>query len=102
MLYNVVPLFVFPSHLGHHSASLVAQLVKSVGLQCRRSMFDPWAGKIWRKKWQSTPEFLLGKFNGQRSLAGYGPWVRKTEQLNLPRSPQSTECSFLFYTLGSR
>ena len=43
--------------------------------QCRRCMFDPWVAKIpWRRKWQSTPVFLLGKSHGQRSLAGYRPW----------------------------
>ena len=26
---------------------------------------------LWRRKWQPTPIFLLGKFHGQRSLAGY-------------------------------
>ena len=32
-------------------------------------------GKIpWRRKWQFTPVFLPGKFHGQRSLVGYGPW----------------------------
>ena len=37
-------------------------------------MFDPWVRKIpWRRKWQSTPIFLLGKCHGQRSLAGYTP-----------------------------
>ena len=31
-----------------------------------------WVGKIsWRRKWQSTPVFLPGKFRGQRSLLGY-------------------------------
>ena len=29
----------------------------------------PWVGKIlWRRKWQPTPVFLLGKSCGQRSL----------------------------------
>ena len=28
----------------------------------------------WKRKWQPTPLFLLGKFYGQRSLAGYSPW----------------------------
>ena len=28
----------------------------------------------WRRKWQSTPVFLPGKFHRQRSLAGYSPW----------------------------
>ena len=34
---------------------------------CWRHRFDPWVGKIpWRRKWQPTPVFLLGKFHGQR------------------------------------
>ena len=32
-------------------------------------------GKItWRRKWQPTPGFLPGKFQGQRSLIGYSLW----------------------------
>ena len=27
----------------------------------------------WRRKWQPTPVFLLGKFYEQRRLAGYCP-----------------------------
>ena len=27
-----------------------------------------------RKKWQLTPIFLLGKFHGQKHLAGFSPW----------------------------
>jgi len=38
----------------------------------RRWSFDPWVRKIpWRKKWQPTLVFVPGKFQGQRSLAGY-------------------------------
>ena len=45
---------------------------------CRTCRFDPWVGKIlWRRKWQPTPVFLPGKSHGQRSLAGYCPWVCK-------------------------
>ena len=32
---------------------------------------------FWRRKWQSTPVFLPGKFHGLRSLVGYSPWGRK-------------------------
>ena len=40
--------------------------------QCRRHGFHPLVGRIpWSRKWQSTPIFLLVKFHGQRSLAGY-------------------------------
>ena len=58
-----------------------------VCLQCGRSGFDPWVGKIpWRRKWQPTPVFLPGESHGQRSLVGYSPWGRKvsgtTEQLH--------------------
>ena len=39
---------------------------------------DPWVGKIpWRRKWQPTLVFLLGKSHGQRSLVGYSPWGHK-------------------------
>ena len=44
---------------------------KESSLQCKRPEFDPWVGKMpWRREWQPTPEFLPGKFHGQRSLAG--------------------------------
>ena len=38
----------------------------------------PWVEKIpWRREWQPAPVFLLGEFHGQRSLAGYSPWICK-------------------------
>ena len=50
---------------------------KEPACQCRkykRRGFDPWFGKIpRRRKWQSTPILLPGEFHGQRSLAGYNP-----------------------------
>ena len=43
--------------------------------RCKRPRFDSWARKIpWRRKWQSAPVFLLGKYHGQKSLEGYIPW----------------------------
>ena len=46
--------------------------------QCWRCGFHPWIGKIpWRRKWQSTPVFLLGKSHGQRCLVVYSPWSSK-------------------------
>ena len=46
--------------------------------QCRRCGFSPWVREIsWRRKWQPTPVFLLGKFHGQRSRVGYSPRGRK-------------------------
>jgi len=48
--------------------------VGRVCLQCRRTVFDPWLGKIpWRRKWQPTAAFLPGEFHGRRSLVGYSP-----------------------------
>ena len=66
--------------------TLVAQRVKS--LQCGRTRFDPWVGKIpWRRKWQPTALFLSRKSHGRRSLAGYSPWGCKeldtTEETSL-------------------
>ena len=49
--------------------------------QCRRHKrcgFDPWFGKIpRRKKWQPTPVFLPGKAHRQRSLTGQRPQGRR-------------------------
>ena len=49
--------------------------------------FNPWVWMIpWRRKQQSTPVFSSGKFHGQKSLAGYSPWITKesdkTQRLN--------------------
>ena len=33
--------------------------------------------KLWKRKWQPTPIFLLGESHGQRSLVGYSPWSHK-------------------------
>ena len=47
---------------------------KEPACQCR---FNPWVGKILlRRAWQSTPVFLPGESQGQRSLAGCSPWGR--------------------------
>ena len=37
-----------------------------------RSREDP-----WRREWQPTPVFLLGKSHGQKSLEGYSPQGHK-------------------------
>ena len=43
--------------------------------RCRRHGFDPQVKKILgSRKWQPISVFLPGKFHGQRSLLGYGPW----------------------------
>ena len=44
---------------------------RSGSVQCRRLWFNPWVRKLpWRREWLSTPVFLPGEFQGQRSLAG--------------------------------
>ena len=46
--------------------------------RCKRCRFDPWVRKIpWRKEWQPTPVFLLGKSHGQTSLLGDSPLGHK-------------------------
>ena len=52
-----------PAHAGDISnACLITGLGRSPGWE-----------DAWRRARQPTPVFLPGKFNGQRSLAGYSP-----------------------------
>ena len=37
---------------------------------------------FWRRAWEPTLEFLLGKSHRQRSLVGYGPWGRKESDMS--------------------
>ena len=69
-------------------ASLVAQTVKKICLQCVRPGFDPWVRKIpWKKGSLPIPVSLPGEFHRPRNLVGYGPWGHKeldtTEWLTL-------------------
>ena len=50
----------------------------------------------WRRKWQSTPVFLPGKFHGQRSLVGDSLWGHKRVGHDLPTKQQKL---YLFYLL---
>jgi len=54
---------------------MVDDMKKLVELSCNPcTPILEWVAEIsWRRKWQSTPVFLPGKFNGQRILAGYSP-----------------------------
>ena len=59
-------------------------------LQCRRRGFNPWVGKIPRRRaWQPTPVFLPGEPHGQRSLAGHSPGVAESDATE--RLSRSTE-----------
>ena len=56
---------------------------KEVASQCKRLGFNP-SPLPWRREWQPTPVFLPGKWQGQRSQAGYSPGFAEsdmTEQL---------------------
>ena len=45
---------------------------KRICLQCRRPGFDPWVGKILRRReWLPIPVFFPGEFHGQRRLAAH-------------------------------
>ena len=46
---------------------------KETACQCgrhKRHWFDPWVGKIWRRKWQPTPVFLPGESPWTEELGG--------------------------------
>ena len=68
-------------HLGFPSGASS----KESACQCRRPKrcgFDSQVRKIpWCRKWYPTLVFLLGKFHGQRSLAGYSPWGHKDSDM---------------------
>ena len=88
-------------HLRKFNTLSRASLVVSwwrICLQCRRPRFDSWVGKIpWRRKWQPAPVFLPEESYGQRSLAGYSRWGRKS-QAGLKPPPQH---SFLIETCST-
>ena len=51
------------------------------GRRHRRSELDPWVRKMpWKRKWQP-----MGKFHGQRSLAGYSSWGCKRARCDWAR-----------------
>ena len=68
---------MFPGESLLNVGLMVAQMAKN-HLQCRRSRFNQWVGKIlWRREWLATPVLLPEEFQGQRSLASYSPWGPK-------------------------
>ena len=63
----------------------------AVDLRCR---FDPWVGKIiWRRAWQPTPVFLLGKSHEQRSRVGYSP--QGCKELDMTEVTQHTHTTLV-------
>ena len=65
-------------NLQRHMGFLAGASAKEAACQGRRHKrrrFNPWVGKIPRRRaWQSTPLFLPGEPHGQSSRAGYSPW----------------------------
>ena len=60
------------------SSSEPPEIPEYIYSRCKRPEFDPWVKKFpWRRKWQPSPVFLPGEFQGQRSLTGYGCKVRQ-------------------------
>ena len=60
-------------------ASLVAQMVKSPPeMQEIRVWSLGWEDPR-KREWLPTPVFLPGESHGQRSMAGYSPWVTKSQ-----------------------
>ena len=48
------------------------------GQEMKRHKVGPYDRKVpWRRKWQPTPGFSPGKFQGQRSLVVYSSWGHK-------------------------
>ena len=100
--------FVITTYSKHFSVFVICILVyttlylgfpggasgKESACQCWRCRFDPWVEKIpWRRKWQTTPVFLLGESHGQRSLAGYSPWGPK--ELDTTELSTHTLCTYI-------
>ena len=48
----------------------------------------------WKRKWQPTPVFLLGKSHRQRSLVDYSPWGHKRVRHSLA-TKQAARCSYV-------
>ena len=88
--------FICRQHASLYRQVLVAQMVKNLPANARRSGFNPWVGKMpWRREWQPTPVFLPGESHGRRSLVCYSPRGRKaldmTEWLNWTEYVQTVE-----------
>ena len=66
-----------PLVLGFPGGSVVKNPAANIGDSVRSLGQD----QPWKRKWQLTSVFLLGKFHGQRSLAGYNPWGHKESDM---------------------
>ena len=57
--------------------TLVALMVKNVPAMPETQVQSLSSEDPWSREWQFISVFLPGEFQGQRSLAGYSPWVAK-------------------------
>ena len=65
--------------------------------QCRRPGFNPWVGKICRRrKWQPTPVVLPGESQGQGSLMGCRLWVAQSRTRLKRLSSSNSSCPHVF------
>ena len=63
---------------GIWGGTVVKNLPDNTGDRRDRREFNPYVRKIpWNRKWQPSPVFLPGKFQGQRSLVDYSAWGHK-------------------------
>ena len=78
---------------------------KESACQFRRYRFDFQVREIpWRRRWQSSPVCLPGKFHGQTNLGSYSLWDGKRVGYNLATKQQQTIhsiCLGLFSTDGA-
>ena len=87
---------------GMETASLVSSTLAGgfftssvTGRKCKGCVFHPWVRKIpWSRKWQHTSVLFPGKFHGQKSLAGYGPWGCKESDMT-----EHTLTCYIIYNL---
>ena len=83
----------------HRGASLAAKSVKKktptmqeTAFQCRRLRFDPWVRNIPGEENGNPLQYSLpGKSHGQRSLAGYSPWVVRVGHNLLTKPPMGAQ-----------
>ena len=90
---------LFPVPIFRHAIDLNV-LASKAGMFPTRDVTIP-TNLEGKRKWQSTPGFLPGKFHGHRSLVGYSPWGHKevdtTEWLSIHRTTQVFQASCLLY-----
>ena len=87
----------FAPYLYYVKAFLVAQSVKNPSAM-QETWFDLWIRNIlWRRKWQPSLVFLLGKSHGQRSLVDYSSWGHKRVGHNVATKPPPYYVNVMYF-----